>query len=214
MKYLNGKNFKQINKVLFDNSKRIEKKINGLKNINPSNLYKGQKFSKKYQKSLNLPDNYYPIKTKGDGNCLYNSISQLYFKDEAKFFIIKVCSIFTLLKQRIFFEKIINNEHFRLANQSLDYCKYIEKASKNEEYGTELDIASLMIMLNSKIFVYVTSKKDRINRYIYQLNELKTNRFIHIGLVVDHYFLILFKKEINFEKNNVKEIDILKDFIE
>jgi len=201
---ISRKKFKHIKNMIGANSNKISLKIMELRKINPKSYYENQTVHEKLKEKLKLESGVYPILTTGNGNCLYNAIAQLYFNDEDKFYIIKICSIFTLLNNRKYFEKLLKNPS--LNEKSISFEEYIENVATLFKYGTEIDIASLMIMLNKKIYVYVESR-DKMTRIVYNMHpDLKLS--INIGILKDHYFLILLEKDKNIDIKNIKEIDI------
>ena len=57
--------------------------------------------------------NLFPVYSSADGNCLYNSISTIVFGDQNYYKLIKVISIYIVLKYEDFFKEIMD-ENYRL----------------------------------------------------------------------------------------------------
>lgn len=102
-------NFEKIENILNQNTLLLEKIIQRLRSMKPVSMYNGQKYYSRAKKALALPKEYYPVKSTPDGNCLYHSLSLLYFStSKLKFsLIIKLCSIYIMFKYRFVFEKLI-----------------------------------------------------------------------------------------------------------
>jgi hypothetical protein len=135
------------NEMLFKNL------IDKIKNIVPKTDYNGQCFYQESKESLNLTNDLFPINNTDDpkdyGNCLYNTFSLILFGVEEFFFIIKLCSIFVLLENEDFFKKVMKTLKYEYSFEKLICSSCVEK-----EYGNELNIFSISVLLNRKILLY------------------------------------------------------------
>lgn len=98
-------NFENIEKLIMSNRILFEKIIKNMRSIIPNSNYMNQELLQGASQTLKLPRGFYPIICNGDGNCLYNTISLLYYgkSGQNEHFIIKMCSIFILFEYRKFF---------------------------------------------------------------------------------------------------------------
>ena len=194
-----------------NNSDFLKRIINNLRSKEPNLNFQDQKLDMLFVSKLALPENLLPLKVSGDGNCLYNSFSKTYFNDEKYFYIFKLCSIFILFEYEIFFKRLMicNKYTYSLEN-------FILKTCRNREWGTELNILSISILLNRKIISYSESKhsfSNVNNRLIYNMEEYST-RPILIGLSSLHFFPIVVNDQTLVSKLYVnKDIDFLNEMM-
>ena len=133
-----------------------------------------------------LSNELFPILSKPDGNCLYNSISKIILKDENYFFIIKLCSIFVMLEYEHFFTNLMKHQSF---DYTYSFKEFIEKTVNKNEWSTELNIISIMILLNRSILCYFKGTSGTVNRYRYDLPQVKNkDNPIRIGIMDNHFF--------------------------
>ncbi|CAF1132865.1 unnamed protein product, partial [Brachionus calyciflorus] len=181
----------------------FNKLIDSLRNITINDTYNNQDYYEQYKRELKLDSQFYPIISKPDGNCLYNSLSLLLFKNEEHAFLIKACSIFTLLKFQEFFRHLIREYCY-----TFDFSDFVKNSSRRNEWGTELNILSIAIMLQKTIYCYDKNTLENVKtRTMYSfLNS--DNSCIRIGICNYHFFPIL--QSVEKQEYKSKETIFLK----
>ena len=138
-----------------------------------------------------------PLKIAGDGNCLYNSFAKIYFNDEKYYYIIKLCSIFILFEYEIFFKYLMIRFLY-----SYTFKKFILNTCKTRQWGNELNILSISILLNRKVTSYseaANAYSNINNRLIFNLKEYITEPIL-IGISNLHFFPIVINDQILLTK--------------
>lgn len=74
-----NRSFEFIRATILKHKSFIVKVINSFETIDPLVKYKSQKEKKILLENLNLPENLIALHSRADGNCLYNSLSYLFF---------------------------------------------------------------------------------------------------------------------------------------
>ena len=93
--------------------------------------------------------------------------------------------MYVMIKKRELFENYI-----KAAKYDFSFESFIEQTSLEGEYGTELNIISVVLMLNKNIVCYNECvRKDLPNRILFKINESE-NTDIILGLAAVHYFPI------------------------
>jgi hypothetical protein len=183
-----NKNYDAIKKQFLSNSDLFDKIILEIRAIEPSTIYSNQHIDKKYadyKRSLQLDDHLYAVFSTGDGACLYHSIALIIFGTETFSFLIKLCSIYMLLK---------NEEYFRKGCESWDitFEKFVLDSCKWGEYGKDLNVISIEIFLNRNILCYNQSKNP-LTPVLYNFSQRTNKNPILLGLVTEHFFPVLSK---------------------
>ena len=167
--------------------------------------YSNQDINEPNRKKLQLSDDYYPIDSTGNGNCLYNSISILLFGNEELYYLIKICSIFIILENETFFNHLIYCFKFEL-----EYEKFIKKTCKKKEYGSTLNLVAISLLLDKTINCFVESKRTNTSVYhVYSIRKNKSEKII-LGCINEHFFPILIKSN-NLTLDN-KECIVLAEY--
>ena len=93
----------------------------------------------------------------------------------------------------------------KAAKYDFNFETFLERTSLEGEYGTELNIISIALMLNKNIACYNECvKKDLPNRIMFKINESESTDVI-LGLAEVHYFPIYCIDNSFNEHRNVKE---------
>lgn len=200
------KNFDNIlllREVFISQSRNFNLLINHIRKHKDLCEYRGQKIYSNYKKSLSLEKNLFPIISKGDGNCLYNSISQIIYFTETNFFLIKACALFTILTNEQLFSQIIKEKFYEYS-----FNEFFCQMCRRSEWATELIIFSISIFLKRNVLCYSKSvKKSMTSRVKYSFF---TNRDepIRIGFMNNHFFPIL--RNGTLIEKETKEIEYLE----
>ena len=188
---IKNKKFNQIQNLFNLKNDYIVNHIRMIRSISIDNYqYSAQDFYANHKKRLNLYENQYPIKTTPDGNCLYNAISIILIGDESFYLVLKVCSIFLMLKYDKFFRNLFKK--LKYSRTFIAFENLIESSIREDEWGREINIVSLAILVNRTIYSYnkALKKKGKQNRIIYKLNNV-LGEPIEIGILNKHFFPIL-----------------------
>ena len=186
-----------VKKYLYDNIDLIHRVINYLRLKLPNLIYTDQILEKCFVSKLALPENLLPLKIAGDGNCLYNSFAKIYFNDEKYYYIIKLCSIFILFEYEIFFKYLMIRFLY-----SYTFKKFILNTCKTRQWGNELNILSISILLNRTVISYseaANAYSNINNRLIFNLKEYITEPIL-IGISNLHFFPIVINDQILLTK--------------
>ena len=175
-----------ILKIFSDNKSFFEKMVEKLNKMPVNTHYSGEDFYKCHKESLKLENHMYPIHNQPNGNCLFNSFSIMLFKHQNYYSTIKLCSIYILIKYRSFFEDLMKN--FKYA---FTFDSFLEKTCRRYEFGTEINVLSISILLNLVIISYNTSKNRGINNQLIFSTNKDNLRTALIGLSDIHFFPIL-----------------------
>lgn len=203
----NFDDFKILREIFLFNSNNFNKLIKYFEELKFHFEYQNQKVYSNYKKSLSLEKNLFPVYTKGDGNCLYNAISNIIFLNESDFFLIKSCALFTFLSYEKLFTNIIQNNQYEY-----NFEEFFCRMCRRYEWASELIILSISIFLRRTILCYSLSiKKEMTSRTKYTYFPT-TNEHIRIGLMNNHFFPILRLGEI--KEKECHEVDFINsDFI-
>lgn len=194
--------FAFIRDIILKHKSCFSKVISTLQNIEPLIEYnKTQKVNSDFHKFLNLPDNLTVLSSRADGNCLYNSLSYLFFNDHDLFYILKICSIYILIENEAAFIRLMKKHFYQYK-----FNGFVCQTARRSEWGNELNILSLAILLKRNIFVYSESSKSSIIcRTLYQGGN-KEAAPIFIGHSHNHFFPILSNSNIiKKEKKTLNE---------
>lgn len=203
---IQNKKFEQICSNLKAYKQNFQKIIKELRNKNEYPLYKDQTIENYFKRRLALDEDFFPIYSTGNGSCLYNSISILIFNDESLYFVIKLFSIFILTEYSSYFIHLL-----KYLGYNKDLATFIENTCRENEWGNDLNIISISILLNKKIFCYnETNNKETNVRVKFCINENEFNP-LNIGLCHSHFFPIISTNK-NMESSKIlKEFDFLKE---
>ena len=166
-------------------------------------------FDIRFFSKLSLPCGMFPRLVNGDGNCLYNSISMICFNTQRHFRIVKALSMYVMIKNRENFE-----HYMKAAKYDFNFETFLERTSLEGEYGTELNIISIALMLNKNIACYNASlKKDMPNRIMFKIKNCENIEVI-LGLADVHYFPILLLNDFFIDQLLIKEtvLDLINIF--
>lgn len=196
-----------IETIFAENDIIIKNLINQLRSIKTYMEYSSQKIYENFKQRLNLNDDFFPVESSADGNCLYNSISLILFEHENYFFIVKACSLYIIFEYKQYFNYLLNSFGYEISVE-----EFIQNSFRKNEWGNDLNILSISILLNKTIFCYSPSKNLNLNfKYIYSLENNK-EKPLFIGLCDNHFFPILIKKDFSLLlKVHSIEIDYLNE---
>ncbi|CAF0948349.1 unnamed protein product [Brachionus calyciflorus] len=144
-----NRNFRNIEQFLFTNKYAIDKSVQ----------------SKLHQKFLKEST---PVKTPGDGNCLYHMVSLCLFGDKIFSDLLRFIAFFFLIKNKDYYKRIIRStviqgrsNHSNLNNEELiehNFRKLLFDARKNGTWCNEYHLSALSSALNFKIDIYYQMK--------------------------------------------------------
>ena len=202
----NHNSFELIEKKLRENENFLRELVKRIQKIVPTGDYNGQPFYSYSKFSLNLTIDLFPIcntqNSKDHGNCLYNTFSLLYFGDEIFYYIIKICSIFMIIENKDFFQHVLKTLKYEI-----NFERLIKNSCKEKEWGNELNILSISLLINRKICLYNVSTPTDIERFAGNSISAYNNRIIFsidndleqvlMGQDGPHFFPILKDKRIH-----------------
>ncbi len=126
----NHSSFELIKNKFIENKNMFQILSQEIRNIEPNMLFTNQEISEDYRlkkSDLKLDDHLYAVYSTGDGNCLYNSFSTIFFGNESFYFLIKLCSIHILFENENYIRKCLPSvysnktfEDFKLGVTLLD----------------------------------------------------------------------------------------------
>jgi hypothetical protein len=159
----NRKNYDYIANVFIKNKNILQKTIIYLRKLD-QNLFnkKTHTICEDYSKAF-VSQGYAPVNSSTDGNCLYNSFSMLFFQDQSFYFIYKLLSLFIMFDYY---------EELKVFAQNKDLRAFIIKSFREDEWGTDFNILSLSILLNTKIYVYRLNSNNEIEYTTRFLNNM------------------------------------------
>ena len=202
----NSSNFNLIKKHLYKNKELLEEFISNIKQYDDISKYRNQEIYFNSKLALSLSDQFIPVHCESDGNCLFRAIALLLFADQKFYFVVKLLSIYVILSNEFLFKSIIKVNGYA---KEVPIEKVICETSRRNEWGNELNIFSISILLDRTILSFVPSKDNR--KYVIHDYELKKNnrRPILIGCHDCHFFPILTR---DYNVNLDKEIIYLSGF--
>ena len=163
--------------------------------------------TRNFKSMLNLDENLYPIYNTGVGNCLYNTFSIILFGEEYFYYIIKLASIYILYKNKEFFKELMSNYKYTYTLENL-----IQKTCRKCQFGNELNVLSISILLDLHIISFNPSNNKNVNnQIIYSLKE--NSRVALIGLCDLHFFPIFVKTVLEDQKKVASKIKEIKKTI-
>jgi hypothetical protein len=201
----NQKNYDYIANVFIKNKNILQKTIIYLRKLD-QNLFnkKTHTIYEDYSKAF-VSQGYAPVNSSTDGNCLYNSFSMLFFQDQSFYFIYKLLSLFIMFDY---------HEELKVFAQNKDLRAFIIKSFREDEWGTDFNILSLSILLNTKIYVYRLNSNNEIEYTTRFLNNMPSPKkkiflvFVYLQNNKDlgHFFPLFFKNifeisDISLESN-------------
>jgi len=131
------------------------------------------------------------------------------FNTEKYFLVIKLLSMFTMLKYETNFKEYMNTTKYDFSFES-----FLEKTSRTSgEYGTELNIISIALMLKRNILCYNESIRPNLsNRLKFKIFDLDDPPII-LGLAEVHYFPIFDSGQIFVDQLMIKETILELEYI-
>ena len=148
-----------------------------------------------YINALGLQDtNLFPVYSSADGNCLYNSISTIVFGDQNYYKLIKVISIYIVLKYEDFFKEIMDDDS-KFSLSGYKFNEFVLKTCRDKEWGNEMNILSICLVFKSVIYSYNKANPQsnalvRVKFCQFELSNEK-KKLILIGFFQNHFFPIL-----------------------
>lgn len=191
--------FNALVEIFQSNGLFFENLIKKLQKIEINSVYTGQNYYADFKEALKLEDHMFPIHNKPDGNCLYNSLSLILFGNEEFYFIVKLCTIFVLIKNSSFFKELM-----RLFCYEYKFETFVQKTSRPREFGTELILLTFSIMLKRTILSFNESIQEGVNNQIEYAVEKNNRKPILIGLAKLHFFPIYYSEKLSFNTNLIK----------
>ena len=166
---------------------------NYLRNIKQSIVYSGQNLDESRCFSIivelfNL-NGFVPIRTLGDGNCFYRSISTLLFGTDKYYYLVKIGSIFMLLEYRELFSNIVT-KHYYVESYETICCKSMIK----DEWAMMLNILATSILLNREILIFNLNTETLVPYcYKYLIGENNCEN-LKIGFASNHFVPLVCKE--------------------
>jgi hypothetical protein len=175
-------NFEQLMRIFQKNNDSFLKLIRNLRQMSRVERHSTQKkidIHPVIEKNAFLRDSHVMVWTTGCGDCLYNAISLLLFGNEKFMFLFRLISAFILIHKQDYFKEIISS-----FGSDKSYDQLIEDTVRKASWGENLNILSLSIALNRKIFVLTNTKFQ--HEYFVGLKEPKNESLI-LGLHEYHF---------------------------
>lgn len=203
---IQSNSFENIKKCILEMKDLFKKIIIELREIKTYVPYSNQKVYEIFKQKLGLEDNLFPIHSKEDGNCLYNSLALLLFSDESFYFIIKLCSIFILIDYENYFKSLMINMKYEYS-----FEEFLINTCKNKEWATEINVLSIAFLLNRSVFIYNSTNNQEINiRHEFSAEKSEILPIL-IGLCSSHFFPILLNEKIISYKKQIRDFKFLQD---
>jgi hypothetical protein len=96
-----------------------------------------------------VSSNFIPVRVKGDGNCLYQSVSLAVFGTEKFHITLRALTVYVLINNFIFFSFI--------AEKNMNFISYIESVAENHNFSGEVEEMALSFIFSRSIINYSTS---------------------------------------------------------
>ena len=209
--YMEGTNFKHIRKVTNANRNVI---LNLVKLIRQKSTtyYNGDEIDANFEmltEQHEITDKLFPIKTKGDGNCFFYSISKVLFGSDIQYKNIRLGVIFVLLEYEKYFKRVI-----KVSFGSDEFSKIVQSVAKDKNWANEYMLLATAIVLNRPL-ICLTIEKKCVFSHEYCVNKKqKNNQQIHVALKNFHFVPLLPKKElkvhISAKQNQFEKIKLYK----
>lgn len=182
--------------------------VKNLRNIRRNTPFNSQNIDKNFLDLLkfnNMEIDFYPIKTRGDGNCFYYSLSYILFSSFENFLLLKICIIFIFLE----YEKFFRN-YFTEINSEVSYEEALLKMVSRNSWADFTVNVCATILLNRTIYsISIHQLSKRPHRIKYYLSDNDQESPILIAFYINHFVPIL-SKERNFKVPDVQhELDAL-----
>jgi len=197
-KISNHNNFEFIRNVFFDNRNLLNKSVNYLRNLSQ---YSYGDLHPIFEEYIHVSDQFVPVNSIANGNCLYNTFSLLFFNNQIYFFIFKLLSIFIICEYYEELEKAFSDKNLK---------SFVIKHLKRKEWGSDFNILSLSILLNTTIYCYKVGSEKRIEYcYKYLSNIISDKNPINLAYIflnnnpnMGHFFPFFLKKNTNKNEEN------------
>lgn len=132
-----------------------------------------------------LPEGFFlykPVITTGDGNCLYNAVSQCLFGDESKQNIIRSCHLFIIFEYEDYFREIY--KRYQICNKN-SFEEFIVQNARMNEWACEFNIIAVALLIDRPINIY---NDYNYNFVMWPFNLLNLKNPICIGLKNNHFY--------------------------
>ena len=200
-KISNQNNFEFVRNVFSDNRNLLNKSVKYLRSLSQ---YSYGNLHPIFEEYTHLSDILVPVNSVANGNCLYNTFSLLFFNNQTYFFIFKLLSLFMICEYY---------EELEIGFREKNLQNFVIKHVKWKEWGTDFNIYSLSILLNTTIYCYkVGSDKQIEYRNQYSSNIISIQSPINFAFIflnnnpnMGHFFPLFLKK-------NMNEISFLSNF--
>jgi hypothetical protein len=139
-------------------------------------------------KNDGLKGNLLPIKTKPDGNCLYNSFSILLIGQQDDYCAIKIGLIFMLIEYENYFQELLLQ-----TSCSCSYEKFVEDTCIMNSWGNEYSQVGISVLLDrplNKYSINPTSKKCYSQQYCIYEPQVE-RKPLTIGFITNHFSALL-----------------------
>ena len=100
----------------------------------------------------NYAQNIWPVKTTGDGNCLFHAISNSVYGNESQSYNLKLCSVFIVYENQDFFQNVLKSD-----GDSTTIPELIDKILKLGKWQNRTTIVALNILIGRPIYSYGNS---------------------------------------------------------
>jgi hypothetical protein len=134
----------------------------------------------------------FPVHSRPNGNCLYNSFSIILFDDEDEFYIIKACSIYILLKYEQFFSLVLQKYKYGFC-----FKDFVASTCRRSEWGCELNILAIAILLEKQVYCYNKKTRKNLKSRVKYSTKQSNCPEVRIGICDSHFFPILVKGDNN-----------------
>ena len=147
---ISGKSFNIVKKFIIQNKILIKTNIDALRLKEPI-LYTNEIIDERFNNLLILNDmtDFAAIKITGNGNCLYNSISYIFYGTEDKFFEIKVGIISIIFDNEIAFRTLL-----RKTCRVKSFESFIEYIATPFSWGDEYCEVAISILCRRAVNTY------------------------------------------------------------
>jgi hypothetical protein len=192
-KAITGKQFYIVKKIMIQNRVLIKTYIDNLR-LKKQILYTNEKVDQSFDnlKILNDLTDFEAIIITGNGNCLYNSISYIFYGNEDMFFEIKLGMLSIIFENEIAFRTLL-----RKTSRVNSFETFVEYIAAPLSWGDEYCEVAISILLNKALNVYSIDPKTNIpysHEYCMNRDILK-NKPISIDFLTNHFTALLAKKE-------------------
>ncbi|CAF0797547.1 unnamed protein product [Brachionus calyciflorus] len=132
---------------------------NYFENIKQFPTYSYHEIDYDYDVILELNDltEFCALSSSKNGDCLYNSLSTIFFGKEEYYYLFKLGSFLVLIKNEKYFRDYFKKIHYEQV-----FEKFIENMSLKGKWANQFNLISLSFFLNKRIFIYSIDTETNI----------------------------------------------------